>query len=86
MQPVKITCWETDGGWVGYLDAYPDYWTQGNTLDDLRAHLIDLWKDLEEYPRRPERGEIDVSDRPRIAPIPDVQRGHLQSLHHLRQG
>lgn len=42
----KITCWEEDGGWIGYLDEYPDYWTQGDTLDDLLAHLLDLYAEV----------------------------------------
>ena len=25
---------------------YPDYWTQGETLDDLKDHLRDLYSDL----------------------------------------
>lgn len=28
------------------LQEYPDYWTQGETLDDLKEHLKDLYKDL----------------------------------------
>jgi predicted RNase H-like HicB family nuclease len=46
MQRVKIVCWEEDGAWLGYLLDYPDYWTQGTSLDDLRAHLRDLYKDV----------------------------------------
>jgi predicted RNase H-like HicB family nuclease len=46
MDTVKIIYWEEDGGWIGYLDEYPDYWTQGGTLDDLRDHLKDLHQDL----------------------------------------
>jgi predicted RNase H-like HicB family nuclease len=46
MQSVKIVVWEVDGHWVGYLQNYPDYWTQGKTLQDLRDHLIDLHKDV----------------------------------------
>ena len=45
-QSVKIVYWEDDGGWIGYLDEYPDYWTQGDTLEGLRAHLKDLYRDL----------------------------------------
>ena len=26
----------------GYLQDYPDYWTQGETIDDLKEHLKDL--------------------------------------------
>jgi len=33
-------------GWIGYLEEYPDYWTQGDSLDDLKEHLSDLYKDL----------------------------------------
>lgn len=32
--------------WLGYLD-FPDYWTQGESEDDLKAQLLDLYKDLE---------------------------------------
>ncbi|MCO6044165.1 type II toxin-antitoxin system HicB family antitoxin [Aeoliella sp. ICT_H6.2] len=46
MQSVKIVYWEEDGGWLGYLCDYPDYRTQGDTLDDLREHLKDLYLDI----------------------------------------
>lgn len=43
---VKIAFWEDNGVWVGYLQDYPDYWTQGETLDDLKEHLKDLFHDI----------------------------------------
>lgn len=46
MQTVKYVSWEEDGVWLGYLQDYPDYWTQGETLDDLKEHLRDLHHDL----------------------------------------
>lgn len=46
MSAVKIIYWEEDGAWLGYLAEFPDYWTQGATLDDLRDHLKDLYADL----------------------------------------
>jgi predicted RNase H-like HicB family nuclease len=46
MQVVKIVYWEEDGAWVGYLQEYPDYWSQGQTLGDLKDHLKDLYQDL----------------------------------------
>lgn len=46
MHSVKIIYWEEDGAWLGYLEEYPDYWTQGETLQDLRDHLRDLYADL----------------------------------------
>jgi hypothetical protein len=46
MQAIKIIVWEEDGAWLGYLQDYPDYWTQGETLDDLKEHLKDLYRDV----------------------------------------
>jgi predicted RNase H-like HicB family nuclease len=46
MQVMKIVVWEEDGTWLGYFQDYPDYWTQGETLDDLKEHLKDLYQDL----------------------------------------
>ena len=46
MQTVKFVFWEEDGAWLGYLLEYPDYWTQGETLEDLKKHLRDLYADL----------------------------------------
>ena len=46
MQTVNIVYWEEEGGWLGYLQEYPDYWTQGETLDDLKEHLKDLYKNI----------------------------------------
>lgn len=39
----SFTYWkESDGRYLGYLNDYPDHWTQGENLDDLKAHLRDL--------------------------------------------
>lgn len=46
MQVVKIVVWEEDDAWIGYLQEYPDYWTQGVSRDDLKEHLQDLYADL----------------------------------------
>jgi len=46
MQTAKIVYWQDEGAWLGYLQDYPDYRTQGETLDDLREHLRDLYGDL----------------------------------------
>ena len=46
MQVVKIVVWQDGDAWLGYLQEYPDYWTQGESLDDLKAHLTDLYADL----------------------------------------
>ncbi len=46
MQTVKYVYWQEGDSWLGYLVEFPDYWTQGETLDDLLAHLRDLYLDL----------------------------------------
>ena len=41
----RITYWkESDGTYLGFLNDYPDHWTQGTTLPDLKENLIDLYK------------------------------------------
>jgi len=35
----KIIYWQEDDAWLGYLQDYSDYWTQGETLEDLEEHL-----------------------------------------------
>jgi len=46
MALVKIVYWEEDAAWLGYLQEYPDYWTQGESLEDLREHLRDLYREV----------------------------------------
>jgi hypothetical protein len=46
MQTIKYVHWQEDGSWLGYLEEFPDYWTQGDTLADLVEHLKDLYLDL----------------------------------------
>ncbi len=63
MQTVNIIYWKDEGGWVGYLQEYPDYWTQGETFEDLKEHLKDLYKDIsdDEIPGIRKVGELVVS-------------------------
>jgi predicted RNase H-like HicB family nuclease len=46
MSTVSYIYWQEDGAWLGYLQEFPDYWTQGDTLEDLLDHLRDLYDDL----------------------------------------
>ena len=46
MRKTRFVYWQEERFWVGYLERYPDYWTQGRTLADLKQHLKDLHKDL----------------------------------------
>ena len=42
----KFTWWKDAAHFLGYLDEYPDYQTQGVSIEDLKLHLLDLYKDL----------------------------------------
>lgn len=46
MQSLGFTYWQDGNFWLGYLDEFPDYTTQGTSLDDLKDHLLDLHRDL----------------------------------------
>ncbi len=45
-QSVKMICWQDNEFWLGYLEAYPDYMTQGMTLDELKENLRDIYVEL----------------------------------------
>lgn len=42
----KYVYWQDGGVWLGYLEEYPDYMTQGDTLQDLEENLRDIYRDL----------------------------------------
>jgi len=44
--PLKYTYWQDEDMWLGYLDEYNDYMTQGETMDELKENLIDIYKEL----------------------------------------
>ena len=35
MRKVRYVHWQRDDMWLGYLEEFPDYWTQGKSLDDM---------------------------------------------------
>ncbi len=46
MRSIGFTFWQDADHWLGHLDEYPDYLTQGTSLDDLKEQLLDLYGDL----------------------------------------
>ena len=46
MNTARYIYWQDGDKWLGYFEDYPDYMTQGESLDDLREHLKDLFLDL----------------------------------------
>ncbi len=55
--------WQDDEMWLGYLEDYPDYWTQGKSEAELRANLTDIFKDLSSgaVPNVRRVAELDVA-------------------------
>jgi len=43
---LKYTYWQDEDMWLGYLDEYNNYMTQGESLDELRENLMDIYKEL----------------------------------------
>ena len=47
MRTIKFTSWQDGDLYIGFLNEYPDYQTQGTSKDDLVENLKDLLIDLE---------------------------------------
>jgi hypothetical protein len=46
MRTARYVHWQNGGVWLGYLEEFPDYMTQGESLEELEANLRDLYRDL----------------------------------------
>ena len=46
MTTKKYVYWQEEEMWLGYLEEYPDYWTQGESPEDLRENLKDIFQEL----------------------------------------
>jgi hypothetical protein len=42
----RYVYWQDEDMWLGYLEEFPAYWTQGESEDELRENLVDIFKDL----------------------------------------
>ena len=47
MKNVQYTFWQDSDFFLGFLNDYPDYETQGYSKEELLENLQDLLKDLE---------------------------------------
>lgn len=47
MRTVQYTFWQDGEFLLGYLNEYPDYWTQAYSKEELLENLKDLLVDLE---------------------------------------
>ncbi|MEW6755640.1 MAG: type II toxin-antitoxin system HicB family antitoxin [Candidatus Latescibacterota bacterium] len=46
MGTTRYVYWQDGSMWLGYLEEYPDYMTQGESLEELQDNLKDLYGDL----------------------------------------
>lgn len=46
MSVARYIYWQDGEHWLGCFEEYPDYVTEGETLEDLQEHLKDLLADL----------------------------------------
>lgn len=46
MSTARYVHWQDKGMWLGYFEEFPDYITQGVTLEELQENLRDLYMDL----------------------------------------
>ena len=62
MEKLGFVYYQEDKMLVGWLEEYPDYRTQGETLEELIKNLKDIYKDISagQIPQVLKHGEIAV--------------------------
>ena len=57
------TYWKDDGWYVGYLDEYPDYTTQGETKEEFEEMLRSLYQDITtlDFPFIRQHGKLKIA-------------------------
>ena len=46
MQKMRYVFWQDKDMWLGYLEQYPDYMTQGASEKELKENLKDIYEEL----------------------------------------
>ena len=46
MEKKKFVYYQEDNMWVGWLEEFPDYRTQGETLEELKDNLRDIYEEI----------------------------------------
>ncbi|GBC63296.1 type II toxin-antitoxin system HicB family antit oxin [Desulfonema ishimotonii] len=63
MEKTKYVYWKDGDMWLGYLEEFPDYITQGETPDELKENLRDIYNELTggNIPCVRRTGELEVA-------------------------
>ena len=46
MNSTRYTYWQDGDMWLGYLEDFPDYMTQGQNLEELQENLKDIYHEV----------------------------------------
>jgi predicted RNase H-like HicB family nuclease len=46
VKTLRYVYWEDGDMWLGFLEEFPDYRTQGESLEELQDNLKDLFEEL----------------------------------------
>jgi predicted RNase H-like HicB family nuclease len=46
MEKIKYVYYQESDAWVGWLEAYPDYRSQGKSLEELEENLRDIYQEI----------------------------------------
>jgi len=46
MKTVRYVYWQDEDMWLGYIEEFPDYLTQGQSLEKLQENLKEIFDDL----------------------------------------
>jgi predicted RNase H-like HicB family nuclease len=62
MKTVRYIYWQEGDVWLGYLEDFPDYQTQGESIQELQENLKDIFHDLTEnlIPNVRHAGELQI--------------------------
>lgn len=62
MSTVGFVYWQDGKYFIGHLDEFPDYMTQGETLDELKENLADIYREINsgEIPHLRRHAELEV--------------------------
>jgi predicted RNase H-like HicB family nuclease len=60
---LKFKYWKDRNFWVGYMELFPDYWTQGETEEELQSNLRELYTELTsgEFPSPVRQGILKIA-------------------------